>query len=550
MTELLRFVTMGSVDDGKSTLIGRLLHDTQGVYDDQMRAVKRASAMEGAEIDFALFTDGLVAEREQGITIDVAYRYFATSRRKFILADTPGHVQYTRNMATGASTASVAIILIDVRLGVLQQSRRHAYIASLLGIPHLVVCVNKLDLVGYDEATYRRVCDDFAAFAGSIASSGAPSPRSPFADVRFLPVSALKGDNVVHRSNKTPFYDGPALLEYLESVPVDDDRDTRPFRYPVQTVLRPSLDYRGFAGQIASGVVKPGDEVLVLPSRRRTRVVGVDNHGAAVPEAFAPMSVALRLADEIDISRGDMIVHPTAVPRVEQRFDAMVVWMQERPLDRARSYFLKHTTRTVRASLDAIRFRVDLDTLENVPASELAMNDIARVSVHTLRPLFVDAYAQNRVTGAFILIDAITNDTVAAGMILEATGEAERGADAVRHSSLVAPSERRARVGHGGAVIVLEASAAAEEGGTAYAVERILFDKGYLAAVVSGEGAEAAAVACAEAGVIAVCVTTRLVGTAIRERLGAERVVFAAGTRAEEIAGEAAKRLGERGVVG
>jgi sulfate adenylyltransferase large subunit len=538
-TELLRFVTMGSVDDGKSTLIGRLLHDTHGVYDDQLRAVKRASSMEGAEIDFSLFTDGLVAEREQGITIDVAYRYFATSRRKFILADTPGHVQYTRNMATGASTASVAIILIDVRLGVLQQSRRHAYIASLLGIPHLVVCVNKLDLCGYDEATYRRVCDEFGAFAAKLG----------FRDVTFLPVSALRGDNVVHRSDQTPYYSGPTLLEYLETVPVDDDREKRPFRYPVQTVLRPSLDYRGFAGQIASGSVRPGDEVLVLPSRKTTRVVGVDSYGQPVDEGFAPMSVALRLADEIDISRGDMIVHTSDVPRVEQRFDATLVWLQERPLDRARSYFLKHTTRTVRASIESVSFRVDLDTLENVPATDLAMNDIARVTVRAQRPLFVDAYTKNRTTGAFILVDALTNDTVAAGMILDATGQDEQLSGAEQLSSLVTQAERRKRVGHGGGVIVLEASSGGQESQIAYAVERSLFDKGYLAVVVSGDGAEAASVACVEAGVLAVCVSSRLVGTAIRERLGAERVVFVAGGSSEEIAGEAVRRFRERGVV-
>jgi bifunctional enzyme CysN/CysC/sulfate adenylyltransferase subunit 1 len=495
--------------------------------------------MEGAEIDFSLFTDGLVAEREQGITIDVAYRYFATSKRKFILADTPGHVQYTRNMATGASTASVAIILIDARLGVLQQSRRHAHIASLLGIPHLVVCVNKLDLVGFDEATYRRICDDFGTVGAKLG----------FRDITYLPVSALKGDNVVHRSARTPFYSGPTLLEFLEAVPVDDDRDARPFRYPVQTVLRPSLDYRGFAGQIASGVVRPGDEVMVLPSRRKTKVVGVDCAGVPVAEAFAPMSVALRLADEIDISRGDMIVHPDDVPGVEQRFDAMMVWLDERPLDRARSYFLKHTTRTVRASVEAVRFRVDLDALEHVPADGLAMNDIARVSVQALRPLFVDAYAQNRVTGAFILVDALTNNTVAAGMILEATGAAQDGAGTERPTSKVTPSERRERVGHAGAVIVMEGSRDADLA-LAYEVERRLFDGGNLATVVSGEGAEAAAVACARAGVIAVCMTTRLIGTAIRETLGAERVVFAAGTSAEGIVAEAVMRLSARGVVG
>jgi len=540
-TELLRFVTMGSVDDGKSTLIGRLLHDAHGVFDDQLRAVRQASHMDGAEIDFSLFTDGLVAEREQGITIDVAYRYFATSRRKFVLADTPGHVQYTRNMATGASTAAVAIILIDARLGVLQQSRRHAYIASLLGIPHLVVCVNKLDLVGYDEATYRRVCSDFGAFASKLGFDG----------VTFLPISALRGDNVVHASARTPFYRGPTLLEYLETVPIDDDRDARPLRYPVQTVLRPSLDYRGYAGQIASGVVRPGDEVVVLPSRKTTRVLSVDRSGEPVDAAFAPMSVALRLADEIDVSRGDMIAHPGSVPRVEQRFDAMIVWLQERPLGRARSYFLKHTTRTVRARVEAIGFRVDLDSLQHVPTEHVGMNDIARVTVRAQRPLFVDAYASNRTTGAFILIDALTNDTVAAGMILEPTTQPEpssRGDDALAKSHVTA-EERRERVGHGGGVVVLAGSAAgSDEGATAYAVERRLFDRGYLAAVVAGDAVEPAAVACAEAGVIAVCALPRPAATALVERLGAGRVVVVGGGSPEEIAAEAARGLTERGV--
>jgi bifunctional enzyme CysN/CysC len=543
--EMLRFVTMGSVDDGKSTLIGRLLHDANGVYDDQLRAVSHASRMAGTEIDFSLFTDGLVAEREQGITIDVAYRYFATSKRKFILADTPGHVQYTRNMATGASTASVAIILIDARLGVLQQSRRHAYIASLLGIPQLVVCVNKLDLLGFDEATYRRVRGDFAAFAEKLG----------FAGVTFIPISALQGDNVVHRSARTPYHDGPTLLELLETVRVDDgDRDARPFRFPVQTVLRPSLDYRGFAGTVASGVVRPGDEVMVLPSRKTSRVVGVDRLGEAVQEAFAPMSIALRLADEIDVSRGDMIVHAGAraggdvKPRVEQRFDAMVVWLHERPLDRGRSYFLKHTTRTVRASVEAIAHRVDLDSLEDVPTDHVAMNDIARVSVRTPRPLFVDAYTTNRTTGAFILVDALTNDTVAAGMILDARAGLGEGARAGEEpASLVTAAERRARLGHAGGVIVVSAGASAGAGAGAsasvsagagvslgaegraalYAVERALFDRGYLAVVVAGEGAEAAAVACAEAGAIAVCALSRVERMAVVERLGGDRVVVA-----------------------
>ena len=409
--ELLRFVAVGSVDDGKSTLIGRLLHDANGVYEDQLRSVKRASQMAGTEIDFSLFTDGLKAEREQGITIDVAYRYFATPRRKFIIADTPGHVQYTRNMATGASTASVAIILIDARLGVLQQSRRHAYIAALLGIPYLVVGVNKMDLVDYDQAAFESVRRELLAF----------TDRLGFKEVTFIPMSALRGDNVVARSERMPFYRGPTVLERLEEVPIDADRNMDDFRFPVQLVLRPNLDYRGYAAQIASGVVRPGDEVMVLPSRKTSRVVAIDAYGEELPLAFAPMSVALRLADEIDVSRGDMIVPVANVPRVTRRFDAMVVWLHERPLDRAKSYLLKHTTQTVRTEVEAVRFQVDLETLESVPAERLGLNDIGRISLAAHRPLFVDPYVKNRATGAFILIDEATNDTVAAGMVLEAS---------------------------------------------------------------------------------------------------------------------------------
>ena len=374
--DIQRFVSIGSVDDGKSTLIGRLLHDSGGLYDDQLRAVKRASMKSkgapDAEIDFSLFTDGLKAEREQGITIDVAYRYFATAARKFIIADTPGHEQYTRNMATGASTADVAVVLIDARLGVLQQSRRHAYIAQLLGIAHLLVGVNKMDLVGFDAAVFDRIRQDFTAFTGKL----------PFQSVTYVPISALRGDNVVTRSERTPFYQGPTMLEFLEQVSVDGGRNLEDFRFPVQIVLRPNLDYRGYAAQIASGVVRPGDVVMALPSRRQTTVTAIDQAGTSLEEAFAPMSVTLRLADEMDVSRGDMLVHPTNLPRVERRFDAMLVWMHERPLDRAKSYLLKHTTQTVRAEVESIACHVDLETLEEKPAERVGLNDIARVTLH------------------------------------------------------------------------------------------------------------------------------------------------------------------------
>jgi sulfate adenylyltransferase large subunit len=406
--DLLRFVAVGSVDDGKSTLIGRLLFDTGSVYDDQLEAVRKASQMAGTEVDLSLLTDGLAAEREQGITIDVAYRYFSTDKRKFIIADTPGHVQYTRNMVTGASTAAVALILIDARLGVLQQSRRHAYLASLLGIPHLAVCVNKMDLVDFDQAVFARIQREFSTFTNALS----------FADVGFVPTSALRGDNCVHRSAKMPWYDGRTVLEYLESVPVHEARVSAHLRYPVQYVLRPSGDYRGFAGRIASGVVKKGDPIMVLSSGKTSRVKAIDVFDGELPQAFASQSVTLRLEDEIDVSRGDMLVHPGDLPRVARRFDASLVWMHEAPLDVRKTYLLKHTTQIVPAHVERIHWRKDMDTLEETPARTLALNDIGRATLATHRPLFLDAYAENRETGSFILIDAITNGTVGAGMVV------------------------------------------------------------------------------------------------------------------------------------
>ena len=476
--ELLRFVTVGSVDDGKSTLIGRLLHDTHGVYEDQLKAVKRASSRAGLEIDFSLFTDGLKAEREQGITIDVAYRYFSTNKRKFIIADTPGHVQYTRNMATGASTASVAIILIDARLGVLQQSRRHAYIASLLGIPQLAVCVNKMDLEGYSEEVFKKTSAHFSEFVGQLGFRG----------VTFIPVSALAGDNVVHRSQSMGWYDGPTLLEHLERVPVSETVNQTDFRYPVQYVLRPDLDYRGFSGTIASGVVKTGDTVQVLPSGKTTKIVGIDTADGALERAHAPMSVTLRLAEEIDISRGDMLVHPDNLPVVAQRFDAMLVWMSERPLDRQKSYLLKHTTRSVRAEVEQVAYTTDLETLKQEPAARLELNDIGRVTISCHRPLFHDPYRNNRGTGAFILIDSLTNNTVAAGMILEGEAPEARASQRrpiVEHPhSQVSSDERGERLGQKGCTVWLTGLPASGKSVIAYALERRLFDIKRLATVV------------------------------------------------------------------
>ncbi len=478
--ELLRFVAVGSVDDGKSTLIGRLLHDTHGIYEDQLSAVKRASGRAGMEIDFSLFTDGLKAEREQGITIDVAYRYFSTDKRKFIIADTPGHVQYTRNMATGASTANVAVILIDARLGVLQQSRRHAYIASLLGIPHLSVCVNKMDLENYSQEIYERIKKDFSEFAEKLG----------FKDVTFIPISALKGDNIVHRSDSTPWYTGGTFLDYLETVPISSDRNFEDFRYPVQYVLRPDLNYRGFAGQVASGVVRKGDRVMVLPSRRESTVRAIDTFDGELEEAFPPQSVTLRLADEIDISRGDMLVHADNEPRAARRFDAMMVWMSEKPLDPQKSYFLKHTTQMVRAEVARVAFTTNLETLENMPAQRLELNDIGRVTMFCPTPVYCDAYAENRLSGAFILIDSLTNNTVAAGMILPESDTLDDDEEAIDSSvgnnphSQVSPTERRELVSQSGATIWLTGLPASGKSEIAYAVERRLFDRGRLAIVV------------------------------------------------------------------
>ncbi len=502
--ELLRLVVVGSVDDGKSTLIGRLLHDAHGIYEDQLSAVQRASSKgatrgEGSEaaIDFSLLTDGLRAEREQGITIDVAYRYFSTARRKFIIADTPGHVQYTRNMATGASTANVAVILIDARLGVLPQTRRHAYIASLLGIPHLCACVNKMDLVGWDQATFQRIADELGSFAGKL---GIP-------DVRCLPISALRGDHVVDRGDAAPWYTGPTLLEHIEEVPITGDLNLTDLRFPVQYVIRPSLDYRGFAGQIASGVVRRGDELIALPSGRRSTVTSIDTHGGPLEEAWAPMSVTLRLADEMDISRGDMLVREGARPESSQRLDAMLVWMSERAMDPDKSYLVKHTTHMVRASIERVVGIVDPDTLQPTPAPRLGLNDIGRVELRCHQPLFFDAYRKNRGTGAFILIDSLTNDTVAAGMIQAgASAPGAAGAGPTRDNApQVSAAERRARLGQSGAVVTVGGSDAASARDRAFLIERVLFDAGLIAAVVPDVGAAAVAAA----GVIALVVVPR-----------------------------------------
>ncbi|MBS1821910.1 MAG: sulfate adenylyltransferase subunit CysN [Acidobacteria bacterium] len=431
--DLLRFTTAGSVDDGKSTLIGRLLHDTKSVYEDQLAAVKKSRVNRAANghVDFSLLTDGLKAEREQGITIDVAYRYFSTSRRKFIIADTPGHEQYTRNMATGASTANVAIVLIDAKAylregKLLPQSRRHTYIASLLGIPHVVAAVNKMDLVGYSEETFAAIRSEFVEFA----------ERLGLKSVTAIPVSALEGDNVVTPSSAMTWYDGPTLLEFLETVPLSTEEQQGPLRFPVQLVLRPDANFRGFAGQVARGVLRAGEKVMALPSRRETTVKRIVTWDGDLQAASYPQSVTVELADEIDLSRGEVLVAPSQdqLPAVSRHLHAMVVWMHENPLHVGRTYIAKHTTRTVRATVRAIRYRVDVGSLDQVEASQLAMNEIAEVELETNLPLFFDAYADSRTTGSLILIDAVTNATVGAAMI---TGKAETSAQDGERAALI-----------------------------------------------------------------------------------------------------------------
>jgi bifunctional enzyme CysN/CysC len=412
--ELLRFSTAGSVDDGKSTLIGRLLYDTKTVFEDQVRHVEDVSRRRGDErVNLALLTDGLRAEREQGITIDVAYRYFATRKRKFIIADTPGHIQYTRNMVTGASTASLAIILVDARHGMVEQSRRHAFIASLLRIPHLVFAVNKMDLVDWSEARFEEIEDEFRNFAA----------RLDVQDIAFIPISALTGANVVEHSRDTPWYHGPTLLYHLETVHIASDRNLIDVRFPVQRVIRPESaefpDYRGYAGQVAGGVLRPGDEVVVLPSGLATRITRIEQLGEDLDAAFAPMSVTVHLEDDLDVSRGDMLCRPNNQPIVGQDLDAMVCWMSERPLLSRGRYAIKHTTRWGRAVVNDILYRLDVNTgHRDDTARELKLNDLGRIRLRTTTPILYDPYRRNRVTGSFILVDEASNTTVAAGMLL------------------------------------------------------------------------------------------------------------------------------------
>jgi len=529
--ELLRFVAVGSVDDGKSTLIGRLLYDAHGIYEDQLKAAKRATKMEGVEVDLSLFTDGLKAEREQGITIDVAYKYFSTKKRKFIIADTPGHVQYTRNMVTGASTANVAIILIDARYGVLEQSRRHATIASMLGIPHMCVAINKMDLKDYSRETYESIAKDFRAFTSSLG----------FKDVTCVPVSATLGVNVSSHSDKTPWYKGPTVLSYLEDVPIAGDVNLSDFRYPVQFVLRPNLNYRAFAGQIASGVIRKGDPIMVMPSGKQSTVKAIDTYEGELEEAFAPMSVAIRLEHEVDVSRGDMLVLPTNRPLVGRQLEADLVWLHERPLDTEKSYILKHTTQMVRVQVDSIESKLNLQTLAHEKADGLGLNDIARVSLTCRRALYFDAYNKNRATGAFVLVDSLSNITVAAGMIRTKAGEQKiedalkevRAGSGMKPKTEVSSRERRERLGQSGVTVWLTGLPGSGRWSLAYALERRLFDLGHTAHVIEPvdetlDGIVSAAHACTSAGLIAICAfpsKKRADREKVRARIGEGRFI-------------------------
>ncbi len=486
--DLLRLLTAGSVDDGKSTLIGRLLFDSKKIYEDQLAALHRDSKRighAGDEIDYALLLDGLKAEREQGITIDVAYRYFSTAKRKFIIADTPGHEQYTRNMVTGASTANLAIILADARHGVITQTKRHTYIVSLLGIRHVVLAVNKMDLVDYDREVFDNICNDYKAFVTQL----------DIPDITFIPMSALKGDNVVDVSGRMPWYHGKSMLEFLESVHISSDRNFEDMRYPVQYVLRPSLKYRGFASTVFSGVIKKNDEILVLPSRKTSRVKAITTYDGEPDYAYPPQAISITLEDEIDISRGDMIVHPGNLPKIDRHFEAMLVWMDEKPMDPDTHFYIKQTTNTTKAYIDTINYKVDVNTLKKSAADHFLLNEIGRVVITTNKPLFFDPYKKNRNTGAFILIDPVSNNTSAVGMIIDRyngknlnlhiTGvEKEK---IIRGESLVKTKEREKRYNQKGETIWITGLHGSGKNELAYSLERRLFDMGATAVLLDGK---------------------------------------------------------------
>ncbi|MCH1521382.1 MAG: sulfate adenylyltransferase subunit CysN [Arenicellales bacterium] len=486
--ELLRFLTCGSVDDGKSTLIGRMLIESKMVYEDQLAALEQDSQSHGTigdRLDPALLTDGLDDERQQGITIDVAYRYFSTAKRKFIIADTPGHEQYTRNMATGASTCDLAIILIDARKGVLTQTKRHSFITSLLGVKHIVVAINKMDLVDYSQEVYERIRDEYIQFAARMSSD----------DVHFIPISALDGDNVVSRSEKMPWYDGNTLMHMLENVYIASDSNLQDFRFPVQYVNRPHLDFRGFCGTVASGTIKKGDEIMVLPARTTSRVASIETFDGEIEEAFTPLSVTLTLEDEIDASRGDMIVRVGNQPRVAQRMDAMVVWMGEDPMVPGTRYLFKQTTKVVPGALQSLRYQVDVNTLHREPAPSLQLNQIGRCEIQLDDNIMFDAYKRNRSTGSMVIIDRITNVTVGAVMILDEmqAGDTrdhwdDEPASAGMHQepSQVTDEEREARFGQRGATVLITGLTGSGKRLVAHALERRLFDSGRACTLLDG----------------------------------------------------------------
>ncbi len=487
--DLLRFLTCGSVDDGKSTLIGRLLFDTKMIYEDQLAAVIKDSAIHGTtgtDFDPALLTDGLKAEREQGITIDVAYRYFSTDKRKFIIADTPGHEQYTRNMATGASTCNLAVLLVDARHGVITQTKRHSFIVSLLGIKHVVVAVNKMDLMNWSEAVYGQIRTDFNAFAARLG----------FTDLHFIPMSALNGDNVVDRSAAMPWYDGPSLLHHLENVNIASDRNLIDMRFPVQYVLRPNLDFRGFAGTVASGVIRTGDEVLSLPSQQRSRVKSIVTFDGELDEAMQPMAVVVTLEDEIDVSRGDMLVHPNNVPHIGNEFEAMIVWMHESPARMGSTYLVKQTTRMVPAAISELRYKVDVNTMRKIEEEEqeLGLNEIGRVRMTLHRPLAFDPYDNNPQTGSFVVINRMTNLTVAAGMIIDRVSfptEAERTEPVSQHikveHGLVSVEDRQKLLRQKGVTIWFTGLSGSGKSTIAKTLERRLISDGHACFILDGD---------------------------------------------------------------
>lgn len=486
--ELLRFLTCGSVDDGKSTLIGKLLIEAKMVYEDQLAAVEADSVTlgsTGGNIDPALLMDGLKAEREQGITIDVSYRYFSTTKRKFIIADTPGHEQYTRNMATGASACDLAIILIDARRGVLTQTKRHSFIVSLLGIKHVIVAVNKMDLVDYSQERYEEIRDEFIAFAGPLGMT----------DLHFIPMSALLGLNLVESAKaEMPWYDGSTLMHMLDNTHIASDRNLIDFRYPVQYVNRPHLDFRGFCGTIASGRIRQGDEVMVLPSRKKSRVKEIVTYDGNLEEAFAPMAITLTLEDEIDVSRGDMLVRPENVPQSADSFDATLVWMADEPMLPGKQYFIKQATKLVSGSISTLRYKIDVNTLHREQAPTLGLNEIGRCHIDLNQPIAFDGYRNNHGTGSFIVIDRISNVTVAAGMILQRTAgdkhdhwDDEANEHLQVEQSNVTAEERQARFGQQPATLLLTGLAGAGKTTLAYALERKLFDQGRTCCVLDGQ---------------------------------------------------------------